>query len=136
MIETIGAWLREFFPFFAVVFPRWFGAWLLSLLFLIFAFRALKPRLRTRVWALESALNAWSRRLRYKLQQADAALEPNTPPSERVLLSWFFRFWTNFASAPSLGLLAFVVPIWMYYEAYQTNFGLAPYAYITDHWLL
>ena len=55
-------------------------------------------------------MNQWARVLRYKLRQADAALEPNTPPSERVLLTWFFRFWTNFASAPSLSIIAFSIP--------------------------
>jgi len=110
----ITDWLREFFPFLAGIFPVWFGSWVVCLLILLFSFRALKPRLRSRVLKFDEVMNAWARRLRYKLQQADAVLEPNTPLPERVLLTWFFRFWTNFASAPSLSVLAFAIPLWFF----------------------
>jgi membrane-associated phospholipid phosphatase len=33
---------------------------------------------------------------------------------ERVPLTWFFRFWTNFASAPSLSLLSLGLPMGLY----------------------
>jgi membrane-associated phospholipid phosphatase len=121
MIGIISDWLYEFWPFFGATLPRWLGAWLATAFVLIFAFRALKPRLRTRALAFDSLMNRWARSLRYKLQQADAALEPNTPPSERVFLTWFFRFWTNFASAPSLSFFAFAIPIWFFHRCLKTN---------------
>lgn len=128
--QLIGEWLYAFLPFFLRVFPYWFGAWLVALLVLLFSFRALKPRLRTRVLDFDAVTNTWARRLRYKLQQADAALEPNTPLSERVLLTWFFRFWTNFASAPSLSVLAFVIPLWFYNRSFS---GPMQYLDATGH---
>lgn len=134
--EIFGAWLYGFWYFFWAIAPRWFGAWLFALLVLLFSFRALKPRLRSRVLKFDEALNAWARGLRYKLRRADAALEPNTPPSERVLLSWFFRFWTNFASAPSLSFVAFVIPIWMF-SRHQWPEPFAPTLLNnTEHWLI
>ena len=119
LFELIGEWLYAFFPFFLRVLPFWFGAWLVTLLVLLFSFKALMPRLRSRVLKFDEAMNQWARRLRYKLRRADAALEPNTPPSERVLLTWFFRFWTNFASAPSLSVIAFAVPLWFYHRSWN-----------------
>jgi membrane-associated phospholipid phosphatase len=140
MIGIISSWLREFWPFFLATLPRWFGAYLLTVLVLIFAFRALKPRLRTRALAFDEVMNQWARGLRYKLRQVDAALEPNTPPSERVLLTWFFRFWTNFASAPSLSFFSFAIPIWAYYERLEFYRWYPPYAptalHDTKHWLI
>lgn len=112
--ELLATWLSAFFPFLLKGFLHWFVAWIFTLLILLYSFRALKPRLRSRVLDFDATMNAWASRLRYKLRQADAALEPNTPPSERVLLTWLFRFWTNFASAPSLSVLAFAIPIWIY----------------------
>ena len=123
LFESIGEWLYAFFPFFLRVLPYWFGAWLMTLLVLLFSFKALKPRSRSRVLKFDEAMNHWARALRYKLRQADAALEPNTPPSERHLLTWFFRFWTNFASAPSLSVIAFAVPLWAYHSL---DYGLTP----------
>jgi len=148
LFELLGAWLYAFFPFFLLrVLPFWFGAWLITLLVLLFSFKALKPRLRSRVLKFDEAMNQWARALRYKLRRADAALEPNTPPSERVLLTWFFRFWTNFASAPSLSVIAFLVPLWFYHrswnsteqgaEQYVDSSGyLNSYFDSTRHWLL
>ena len=139
MIGIINDWLREFWPFFLVTLPRWFGAYLITVLTLIFAFRALKPRLKTRALSFDGVMNQWARNLRYKLRQVDAALEPNTPPAERVLLTWFFRFWTNFASAPSLSFFAFAIPIWMYYR-YINNLPdielSLQYLKHTKHWLI
>jgi membrane-associated phospholipid phosphatase len=99
----------------------------LCLLFLIYTFRALKPRLRSRIARLDETLQLFARRLRYRLQQADAVLEPDKPPSERVLVTWFFRFWTNFASAPSLSVISIGLAIWMFHQKMQQvtygNFG-------------
>ncbi len=135
MIGVISSWLQEFWPFFLTILPRWFGAYLIAVLVLVFAFRALKPRLRTRALAFDVVMNKWARSLRYQLQQADAVLEPNTPPSERVLLTWFFRFWTNFASAPSLSFFAFAIPIWMFWRASANPPYSEPFTR-TEHWLI
>ena len=115
-------WLREFWHFLPVLLPRWLGAWLFCLLFLVFVFRALQPRLRSHIHRFDEQMNIFARRLRYKLLQADAVLEPNTAPAERVLLTWFFRFWTNFASAPSLSVIAIFFAVWVFHEKMQTTF--------------
>lgn len=132
-------WLREFFFAIPVLLPRFFVSWLVCLLVLLFSFRALKPRLRSGVLKFDEAMNKFARRLRYRLQQADAVLEPDTQPEERVLLTWFFRFWTNFASAPSLSVISIALAIWMYHRffielpdiVYPTH-----YLHATQQWLL
>jgi membrane-associated phospholipid phosphatase len=139
MIGSISEWLREFWPFFLATLPRWFGAWLATALLLIFAFRALKPRLQTRALAFDKTANRWARGLRYKLQQADAVLEPNTPSDERVLLTWFFRFWTNFASAPSLSFFAFAIPLYFHNRSFYGPLDIidaSGYFLATKHWLI
>lgn len=137
MIGIISSWLHEFWPFFLATLPRWFGAYLVTVLVLIFAFRALKPRLRTRALAFDETMNEWARGLRYKLREIDAALEPNTPPSERVLLTWFFRFWTNLASAPSLSFFAFAIPLWFFAIALGDKGLAAPEIFVEQkHWLI
>lgn len=106
--SLIGSWLREFLPFLAEFLPRWFGIWLVCLFLNIFCFRAIKSKARAWVGQVDTRFNQWARRLRYKNAMSDPE------GTERVLLTWFFRFWTNFASAPSLGFLAFAIPIWAY----------------------
>lgn len=118
-LKFCGAWLSEFGPFFKDVLPLWLGVWFFTLLGLLIVFQKLKPRLRTRALKLDEAVIPRARRLRYRLEQADAALEPNTAAPERVLLTWFFRFWTNFASAPSLSVLSFLVPVWFAFRLGQ-----------------
>lgn len=111
MITTsflLGSWLREFLLFLGVFFPRWFCIWLICLLLLVLSFRAIRSEARTLVGRIDTALNQWARRLRYRKAMSDPQ------GSERVLLTWHFRFWTNFASAPCLGFLAFAIPIWAY----------------------
>ena len=136
LFESIGEWLYAFFPFLLRVLPYWFGAWLMTLLVLLFSFKALKPRSRSRVLKFDEAMNHWARALRYKLRQADAALEPNTPPSERHLLTWFFRFWTNFASAPSLSFWSLFLPFWAWHRALPTAPNSQTAFVSVAHWVL
>jgi membrane-associated phospholipid phosphatase len=136
--RSVALWFGEFLHFLPQIFPRFAAAWFLCLLFLIYAFRTLKPRLQSRIVRFDETLQLFARRLRYRLQQADAALEPNKPPTERVLLTWFFRFWTNFASAPSLSVISIGMAIWMFHRA-RISFILSSFItpfYFTEKWLL
>jgi membrane-associated phospholipid phosphatase len=106
--SLIGAWLREFLPFVIEFFPRWFGIWLVCLVVLVFGFKAIRSNARSLVGRVDTVFSQWARRMRYKNAMSDPE------GTERVGLTWFFRFWTNFASAPCLGFLAFAIPIWAY----------------------
>lgn len=114
--QSAALWLHAFWQFLPELLPRWFGAWATTLLFLIYTFGQLRPLIRDQVKHFDETMGAFARRLRYKLEQVDAALEPQTQPGERVLLTWFFRFWTNFASAPSLSVIAIGLAIWMFHH--------------------
>jgi membrane-associated phospholipid phosphatase len=139
IFQSANLWTREFLSALPMLLPRWIGAWLVSLLVLLYSFRAIKPRLRSHVLEFDEKMNAFARRLRYRLQQVDAALEPDKQPDERVLLTWFFRFWTNFASAPSLSVISIALPIWMYHRYFVSLPDIVyptHYLSVTDHWLL
>lgn len=125
MIAIAGAWLHDFLLFLPVFFPLWLGAWLICLALLIVDFQILRPRCKTRVAQFDRAVGQWASRLRYR--------GGHNAPGERILLTWFFRFWTNFASAPSLSVLAFAVPLW-----FVAGHGpdLAESFSIRTHWLL
>lgn len=88
----------------------WYGlaAYIVTLLLLIFTFRAVRPRLRGHAVKFDEKLAAWGRHLRYQ--------DPIGRQGERVWLTWFFRFWTNFASAPSLSFWSLAVPLYVEYR--------------------
>ena len=84
--------------------PRFLLAWALTLLVLLVLFSSLKPRLRGHLLRLDTHVRNWAAQLRFR-DIADHT-------TDRVLRTWFFRFWTNFASAPSLILLSLALAIW------------------------
>jgi membrane-associated phospholipid phosphatase len=83
---------------------RLIGAWLIAFLMLVYGFRFLKPRVRARAMRFDEKASGWARGLRYR--------EHIDRRDERLWLTWFFRFWTNFASSPSLIVLSFLIPLW------------------------
>lgn len=87
-------------------------AWLLTCVFLIVAFRWAKPRLRAQALHFDRVYRALAHHVRFgSHEHEDEALR-----RERVMLTWFFRFWTNFASAPSLTTLSLLVPFLAYHR--------------------
>jgi len=83
---------------------RLFVAWLFTFLVLLYSFRHLKVRVRARAVKVDTKAAHWALHLRYR--------NPAVRTGERVPLTWFFRFWTNFASSPSLSILSFFIPWW------------------------
>jgi len=98
----IEFWL-VFFHALPVLLPLWLGAYLFSLLVLVFTFQWLKPRLKPGLVRLDDKVRARALRWRYR--------DPVQAKRERVALTWFFRFWTNFASAPALSCFAILLPM-------------------------
>ncbi len=113
LLQSIIWWLQAFLAALPALLPRWIAAWLLCLILLIYAFRALKPHVRPHALRVDERLRAWAKGLRYHdiPEQAEAKVV-----QERTWLTWFFRFWTNFASAPSLSFFSVAVPVWFYHQ--------------------
>ena len=103
-LGAVGAFVRQFIALVPSVGPRFIGAWLLTLVMLMVIFIGIKPRVRGHLMRLDTHIRDWARVLRYR-DHAD-------PTTDRVLRTWFFRFWTNFASAPTLIVLSLVLAIW------------------------
>jgi membrane-associated phospholipid phosphatase len=82
-------------------------SWLVTCAGLALLIRLAKPRLRERTRRVDTALRASAHRLRFASRED----EEEALRRERVPLTWFFRFWTNFASAPVLMIASFVVPL-------------------------
>lgn len=123
--------------------PRWIAAWIVSFLILQYGFQWIKPRVRLHALRVDDRVRAWVRGLRFlpipgasgierpdaEPPEAETQVEdlPVLPPTrERVPLTWFFRFWTNFASAPSLCLLSLAVPLYAYYHSRVEHTDKAP----------
>jgi membrane-associated phospholipid phosphatase len=90
------------------LFPRFAFAWILALVLLVLGFSTVKRRVRHRVTRFDEGLRYWARGLRYGNRDDKS--------TERMGLSWFFRFWTNFASAPSLSFFSLAIPFAMLYR--------------------
>lgn len=89
------------------VLPRLVVAWLVAFVVLVYLFKTAKKHMRRHVLKVDDHIRAWARGLRYRLPTQ----------AERHLLTWFFRFWTNFGSAPSLCTFCLALPLVMYYRA-------------------
>jgi membrane-associated phospholipid phosphatase len=88
--------------------PRFAMAWILSFVVLVLTFSTAKSRVRERVTAFDESVRYWAGGLRYRLRE-DLS-------TDRIARTWFFRFWTNFASAPSLSTLSLLIPFWFLYK--------------------
>ena len=104
LIGSIGAFVRQFIALIPTVAPRLVLAWLLTFVVLMIIFQVIKPRVRGHILKLDTHVRDWARLLRYR--------DEHDHTTDRVLRTWFFRFWTNFASAPSLIALSLALAIW------------------------
>lgn len=93
-------------------------AWIFSVALLVLGFRGVKNRVRNHVTRVDNAIRVWAARLRYR---EESHLSEHAVENERIVLSWFFRFWTNFASAPSLSFFSLVMPFWFYERALHSG---------------
>lgn len=91
-----------------VVLPRLAVAWLGTFVVLTLGFKWLKAHIRPHLLRLDDQIRYWAVGLRYK--------ERGVKESERHARTWFFRFWTNFASAPSLCTLSVLLPVLVYWR--------------------
>jgi membrane-associated phospholipid phosphatase len=71
--------------------------------------------------------------LRYRIP--GTATVERDESSERLHWSWFFRFWTNFASAPSLSFWSLAFPFWMWHMRRSQSSDDAAFATVLP-WLL
>ncbi len=106
MIASLADFGRALFHVLPAVLPRFVGAFVLAFVVISLGGGLVRRRMRQRVTQMDNGVRYWARGLRYR--------ERDNNDSERVGLSWFFRFWTNFASAPSLSFFSLAVPFWMY----------------------
>ena len=91
----------------AAVFGIFALSWLATCGVLALLFSMAKARLRERTILADRALRARAHRWRFGSREEEAV----ELRRERVPLTWFFRFWTNFASAPVLMTASLIVPL-------------------------
>lgn len=118
----IGFW-PEFFGLLPSVLPRMLLAWGFTFLCLIYGFGWLKAHVRPVLLRVDDRLRYWAVGLRFRVR--------GEATTERVHLTWFFRFWTNFASSPSLSALSFLLPM----GAAAGGFIAAPAPYPGDSYV-
>lgn len=98
-------------PFFWI----YWGCWLLTLGAISVVFRWARPRLRERVLKADWHFRSHAHRVRFRSHEHEDAAARR----ERHALTWFFRFWTNFASAPCLATLSLLIPFFVYWKQYE-----------------
>lgn len=113
MLSAFGRFVVEILLTLPPLFPRFAVAWLITLIFLVLLFSNVKSRVRGQVKSFDEHLRIWAAKLRYRTEHA---LTEHAVHQERVALSWFFRFWTNFASAPSLSFWSVAIPFGILYR--------------------
>ena len=104
MSAAFSAFLHEFvsvFPRFAVTF---IVSWLVVLGLELLVGGRVRGHLRPHILRVDEHLRSWALSKRFR-QRGDSA-------SERHARTWFMRFWTNFASAPSLCALSLALAVW------------------------
>ena len=103
-MTPVFEFLRGFFQ----AFPRFalplVLSWILVLGLELFVGAKVRGHLRPHVLRLDERLRSWALSKRFR--------ERGNPNSDRVARTWFMRFWTNFASAPSLCILSVIVAVW------------------------
>ncbi|PQV64982.1 PAP2 superfamily protein [Abditibacterium utsteinense] len=103
----IGRFFSEFLAILPDLLPRFALAWLVAFVGLIGTVLLLKKLIHPQVLRTDARIRAWARTLRY---QDVTASGPDA--AERHARTNFFRFWTNFASAPTLIFLSLATAIW------------------------
>ncbi len=129
LIAALGAFVRQFIALIPSVGPRFLLAWIVTLTVLMVIFQVMKPKVRGHLMQLDTHVRDWARVLRYR-DHAD-------PTTDRVLRTWFFRFWTNFASAPSLIVLSIGLATWAVanHPAHETLFFFPGFCYMGSSFL-
>lgn len=108
MIAEFLQFLGALFSALPALVPRFALAWIASFVVLVLTFSTAKSRVRERVTAFDESVRFWAGGLRYRLRE-DLS-------SDRVARTWFFRFWTNFASAPSLSTFSLLIPFYWWHR--------------------
>ena len=108
MLAEIGAFGVLLLQTLWAILPRFALALLLTGALLVLFFSGVKERARRHVTHWDSRLREIAGRMRYRT--------PGDQETDRVKWTWFFRFWTNFASAPSLSFWSLFLPFWMWHR--------------------
>ena len=112
---SFSAAVSVFFDQFWAILPslllRFMGAWALTFVMVIYTILWLKKHIRPHVLRADTNIRDWAKTLRYHD-------ETDTGPgaAERHIRTWFFRFWTNFSSAPSLSVISVLVPVMAHWQ--------------------
>lgn len=116
---------RLFFSALPELLPRWVASWIVTFAILVALFRWVKRHLRPHVLRVDDQIRTWARGLRFREIAPDQFVE-------KVPLTWFMRFWTNFASAPSLSLISLAMPafIFQYHLSQMGKIVTVP----SEHW--
>ncbi len=108
----VGEFFTQFFAALPDFWLRFVLAWLAALLILVAVISLLKQLIRPQILAADARIRAWAKKVRYHDVKAEDPASPVPDTPERHLRTWFFRFWTNFASAPSLSFFSLATAIW------------------------
>ncbi len=103
IFHALGAFMHEFFR----VLPRFIlpflVSWAVVLGLELLAGTRLRGHLRPHILRVDEHLRSWALSQRFR--------ERGNPQSERHGRTWFMRFWTNFASAPSLMVMSLLLAV-------------------------
>ena len=130
MISDFGHFLLQILMSLPSLVPRFFLAWVPVFVFLVLLFASLRYRVREQVRRMDDGIRVWAAKLRYRAEHDKTDEELR---NERIALSWFFRFWTNFCSAPSLSWWSVFIP---FVVLYRDGFGVQrPISHVAT-WIL
>ena len=93
-------------------FWRYWALWALTLGVIAVTFRWIRPYLRPHAHKADRRVRARAHRVRFRSHEH----EDEFLRLERIALTWFFRFWTNFASAPCLATISLLLPFFVYWK--------------------
>lgn len=105
------AWWIAFGEILPLLLVRWIPAWIASFILLVFFIGIARRQYPENIKKFDEKIRDIAQRWRYR--KGDS--------TERIALTWFFRFWTNFGSSPSLTFFAFAVPIAFFMNAPQSS---------------
>lgn len=105
-LQSVGEFIGSVLSLLPSLLGRLVAAWLVTFVILVYGFHWVKPHIRPHALRVDNRVRAWAKGLRF-VGEGDAR-------RELVGRTWFFRFWTNFASAPCLCLFSLGVPLLMY----------------------
>ena len=133
---TFGDSVRLFFGLLYLKFQPFFllywAVWLATLLVLAVVLLRLKPLIRDKALILDGRVRPALHRTRFQSdEEAGEGMR-----CERALRTWFFRFWTNFASAPSLSFWSLAVPCAIYLWQLKQGPHLMAMESVAAAWLL